>query len=807
MGRYLTSLVLATATFLIVVAGTARAHGPNLQLEQGTGLTPAGLAASMTKGLPAGTSLPSWAANKSVHFMPTASAGPVTTPVSPRNRRHRAFLGRICETGYCPTVPLLYKGGAGVQHSPKIYVIFWGSNWTKSPGLELHAQLLEMYEGLSNSSYQSILTQYFDTTGRVGPTVSVKAYTDSSVAAPSLVSDTKIREEVSSAIGVNGWPRESNSQFIVIPAPSATFASGFDTGFCGYHGVDAKGSSYSFVAYAGEEPFKGCRFFDEALNANHATSMVAAHEYAESATNPNTASVTWRDSEEFEVADICASSDSELPNGTWVQGLWDDHQSACSLSDVEPPHVYAVTNPATGIGDTSATLKGTLNTENLETSYLLEYGTTTAYGTGGGGLIAAGTSNVPVNLSIIGSLVPEVTYHFRLRATNSTGTTYGEDQIFKTTSQHWEVRSTPQLEPSPNHFYNVSCTASSACTVVGDKKEMGEEGGGPTIPLAERWNGTEWKVQTAAKPSGASASTLSGVSCVSGTSCEAVGYLVNGTGIKEPLAEVWNGSTWSIQTTPHPTGASGTTLSDISCTASSACTGVGSYTSGSSILTLAERWNGSTWSIQSTPNPSESKRSELAGVSCTSGTACIAVGTWYNGSGTNATLAEVWNGSSWSFQTIPSGSKGGTLFDLSCSNASSCIAVGGYSPTSAQIALVERWNGTEWAIQSSPSPPGAERVALRGVYCISSSECTAVGYSVPTSGLFYGWATPLAEHWNGTSWGMQEPPVPSFYPESTPFTGLFSVACISSSECTAAGYSVSEIEAARLEHTLVERAF
>jgi hypothetical protein len=46
-------------------------------------------------------------------------------------------------------------------------------------------------------------------------------------------------------------------------------------------------------------------------------------------------------------------------------------------------------------------------------------------------------------------------------------------------------------------------------------------------------------------------------------------------------------------------------LYGVACTSSKACVAVGSYTNQSGVaMTLAERWNGSTWSIQSSPLPS-----------------------------------------------------------------------------------------------------------------------------------------------------------------------------------------------------------
>jgi hypothetical protein len=99
------------------------------------------------------------------------------------------------------------------------------------------------------------------------------------------------------------------------------------------------------------------------------------------------------------------------------------------------------------------------------------------------------------------------------------------------------------------------------------------------------------------------------------------------------LAERWNGTNWSIQETPNPTTNS--KLDGVSCTSAKACTAVGE----DSGRGLAESWNGTTWSVQSTPDPDE-KFDFLFGVSCTSSSACTAVGGYENTSSEELTLAE-----------------------------------------------------------------------------------------------------------------------------------------------------------------------
>jgi hypothetical protein len=54
---------------------------------------------------------------------------------------------------------------------------------------------------------------------------------------------------------------------------------------------------------------------------------------------------------------------------------------------------------------------------------------------------------------------------------------------------------------------------------------------------------------------------------------------------------------------------------------------------------LAEHWTGTTWAIQSIPNPA-SNVAFLTGVSCSAVTACTAAGYYQTTSGVQKTLAE-----------------------------------------------------------------------------------------------------------------------------------------------------------------------
>ncbi|UQZ85515.1 Internalin-A precursor [Paenibacillus konkukensis] len=95
----------------------------------------------------------------------------------------------------------------------------------------------------------------------------------------------------------------------------------------------------------------------------------------------------------------------------------------------------AVTEPASAIASTSAVLNGNVDDQGAETTVSFDYGTTMSYGSTAaattGGTVAAGAGGTPVAVTLQG-LMPETTYHYRVIATNSSGTRQGTDQTFTT---------------------------------------------------------------------------------------------------------------------------------------------------------------------------------------------------------------------------------------------------------------------------------------------------------------------------------------------------------------------------------------
>jgi hypothetical protein len=108
--------------------------------------------------------------------------------------------------------------------------------------------------------------------------------------------------------------------------------------------------------------------------------------------------------------------------------------SDVSFKTPKPPVPVVATGHPTALTQTSATLTGTVDPEGQDTSYVFQYGTSTAYG-GQTPAASAGSDTKAILVSAaIGPLAPNTTYHYRLAATSANGTAVGHDVSFTTAS-------------------------------------------------------------------------------------------------------------------------------------------------------------------------------------------------------------------------------------------------------------------------------------------------------------------------------------------------------------------------------------
>jgi hypothetical protein len=232
---------------------------------------------------------------------------------------------------------------------------------------------------------------------------------------------------------------------------------------------------------------------------------------------------------------------------------------------------------------------------------------------------------------------------------------------------------------------------------------------GRGVAFAESWNGSAWTVRPVPIPHVADESALAAVACASPTFCVAVGHytyeaqIFNGA---TSLIEIWDGSAWRLETSDDPQASSDSELAGVACVSREWCMAVGFQSlKNGDYATFAERRVGGAWHALSTANPAGSHVSKLADVACPAADHCMAVGERGTSTG-YLTMAERWDGSRWVIEPTPDppGATSSALIGVGCASSSECLAAGAYRPRSLiEEGSVSAWNGSAW---TSMPPPG-----------------------------------------------------------------------------------------------------
>jgi serine protease len=237
-------------------------------------------------------------------------------------------------------------GGIGVESAPKVYIVFWGSQWSNDPSGE--AALVQSFlNGVGGSSWLNSVTQYCQgvasgtyycngagtAAGNPG-SILAGVWFDNGAAAPSQPSQSNLAAEAVKAAGFFGNTSSSSNataQYVIATAHGNN-SSGFGTQYCAYH--SSTSSSYGYVAYTNlpyiTDAGASCGANYNGLGANAGITIVEGHELAETITDqfPNGG---WLDGSGAENGDKCAwiasgqgaTATTTLSTGTFpVQSLW-----------------------------------------------------------------------------------------------------------------------------------------------------------------------------------------------------------------------------------------------------------------------------------------------------------------------------------------------------------------------------------------------------------------------------------------------------------------------------------------------------
>ncbi len=351
----LRSRALLAAGSLLAVAGTL-AIGGAANASASTSRAPAGLAHVTVVNLHNAYS---------ARLGHTRAAG-ISGIVPPVGAKVKSQAATACTE---PNCALQYNGGS-VQHSPHVYLLFWGPSWSTNSGEEASASYLEsFYAGLGlqpQDSWSTTTDQYTDGTGHPSFSGSVYkgAFEDASTP-PYGATQSQLAAEADAFTSNQAITDLSDAQIVVATqsgtCPAGFYASSCDGGsgdYCAWHSISNE--PYTNLPYVLDSG-SGCG--EDFVNANGTEdgfSIVGGHEYAETITDPDP-ETGWIDLNDGvsggEIGDKCAwggegwgggdpYGDVHLSTGSFaMQSLWSNAVSGCTMSTPQATDTVTVTSP------------------------------------------------------------------------------------------------------------------------------------------------------------------------------------------------------------------------------------------------------------------------------------------------------------------------------------------------------------------------------------------------------------------------------------------------------------------------------
>jgi len=145
----------------------------------------------------------------------------------------------------------------------------------------------------------------------------------------------------------------------------------------------------------------------------------------------------------------------------------------------------------------------------------------------------------------------------------------------------WTIVASPNpANTADSELAGVACPTATACIAVGTSDHGS---------LAERWNGGNWFIVPSPNPAGATGAALATISCPSAVRCFAVGVWFK-KNVEQRLVELFTPGHNTPISTPVPSDAKRSNLSGISCVSVSSCFAVGDYRRGPSRRPLLLRY-------------------------------------------------------------------------------------------------------------------------------------------------------------------------------------------------------------------------
>ncbi|HEY2308837.1 MAG TPA: RICIN domain-containing protein, partial [Streptosporangiaceae bacterium] len=267
-----------------------------------------------------------------------------------------------------PACPVAWQGGT-VQHTPHVYLLFWGPNWQTDPNQEASATYLEnFFSGLGNGqaddNWSTITSQYADATGvpAFKGLVYEGAFNDLTTP-PSNTSLDQIGAEADSFATSHGITDLNDAQ-IIVATQSGTCPQGFAgstcTGGtrnnCGYH----SSSNQPFINLPYELD-AGTTCGENSVNpttgTNDGWSLAGGALYASTITDPFPRTGWVDPADGSEIANKCTTGfDLTLSTSTTpfaVRTLWSNAANGCVQTGAIQDSIK-ITSPGTQTSNVGA---------------------------------------------------------------------------------------------------------------------------------------------------------------------------------------------------------------------------------------------------------------------------------------------------------------------------------------------------------------------------------------------------------------------------------------------------------------------
>lgn len=238
-------------------------------------------------------------------------------------------------------------GGIGVETTPHVYVVFWGSQWNGNDPSGEAGIVQNFLNGVGGSSWLNSVIQYCQgvATGTIfcngtgtaagnQTHILVSVWFDNASAAPSKPRQSQLASEaVNAAVHFGNTTASSNAsaQYVIATAHGSN-SSGFGSQYCAYHSYASSTSgniAYTNLPYI-TDAGASCGAGFNGLGPNAGITIVEGHELAETISD-QFPSGGWLDGGGAENGDKCAwissgqgaSANISLSTGTFaVQSLW-----------------------------------------------------------------------------------------------------------------------------------------------------------------------------------------------------------------------------------------------------------------------------------------------------------------------------------------------------------------------------------------------------------------------------------------------------------------------------------------------------